>query len=309
MSSEKTAAPRAACSGRSHVVQFPRFGAHMSVAGGLHLAFERGRAAGCDCLQIFVKNQRQWSARPLQQDEVRVWRETRATAKIEPVIAHSSYLINLGNPDDAPWQRSIDALTDELHRCERLEIAGLVLHPGAHLGAGERAGLRRIARALDLIHRRTRGLRVQTLLETTAGQGSTLGHRFEHLGEIIARVREPDRLGICVDTCHVFAAGYDLATEAGYAATLATFGEVVGFDRLRAIHVNDCLHPLGSRRDRHAAIGKGRLGRGAFARVANDPRLAKVPMILETPKGQDVRGRDLDRVNLAALRRLVRKPT
>ncbi len=279
----------------------------MSIAGGLHLAFERARQAGCDCLQVFVKNQRQWSARPLQEDELRAWQEARAAAGIEPVIAHSTYLINLGSPDDGPWQRSIDALTDELERCEQLGIAGLVLHPGAHLGTGERRGLRRIARALNLIHRRTRGFQVQVLLETTAGQGSTLGHRFEHLGEIIGRACDPERLGICVDTCHVFAAGYDLTTDAGYDSAIASLDELVGLDRVRAMHVNDSLQPLGSCRDRHAAIGKGHLGRAAFRKVVNDSRLAAVPMLLETPKGQDPRGRDLDRVNLAALRRLVRR--
>ncbi len=282
-----------------------RFGAHMSIAGGLHNAFAEGRRVGCDCMQVFVKNQRQWRASPLTEDAIRTWEEAARESRISPVIAHDTYLINLASPDGNLWRRSIAAFADELTRCEGLGIGCLVTHPGSHTGAGEAIGLRRVARALDEIHRRTRGFRVRTLLETTAGQGTSLGCRFEHLAAILARVRDPERLAVCFDTCHVFAAGYELADAGGYAATMAELDRHVGLSLVRCFHVNDSRRERGSRVDRHAHIGRGRLGRAAFRNLVNDPRFAGVPMILETPKGKDGRGRDFDRVNLAALRRMV----
>jgi deoxyribonuclease-4 len=280
----------------------------MSIAGGLHNAFERGTEVGCDCMQVFVKNQRQWKAPPLTDEAVRLWHATATETPIGPVIAHDSYLINLGSPDEAGWRRSIDAFVDELERCERLAIPGLVMHPGSHLGEGETWCLKRIARALDTIHGRTRGFSVRTLLETTAGQGTSVGYRFEHLGGIIARVKAPERLALCVDTCHVFAAGYDLTTEAGYAETMAALDEQVGPDRIACFHLNDSKRPLGSRVDRHEHIGKGRLGSAAFRRLVTDERFLGLPMILETPKGEDDRGRDFDKLALARLRRMARVP-
>ena len=284
-----------------------RFGAHMSIAGGLHLAIERAVEAGCDLLQVFVKNQRQWHAPPLTDEAVRLWRDALAESNLRSVTAHDSYLINLAAPADDAWMRSIDALVDELERCEALGIPGLVAHPGAHTGSGERAGIRRIARGLDKIHRRTRGFAVKVLLEVTAGQGTNLGHRFEQLAEMIDRTRASERLGVCVDTCHLFAAGYDLTSAAGYEETITTLDAQVGLDRVACIHVNDSKRPLGSRVDRHEAIGQGEMKTPPFRRIINDPRLLGKPMILETPKGTDDQGRDLDRLNLARLRRLVRR--
>jgi deoxyribonuclease IV len=277
----------------------------MSIAGGLHLAFERAAEVGCDCLQVFVKNQRQWKAPALTDADVHAWQVARQRMGNPPVVAHDTYLINLASPDDANWQRSIDAITDELERCERLGISGLVAHPGAHMGEGEARGLRRIARAIDAVHRRTAGFKARILLESTAGQGTNLGHRLEHLARIIELVRRPERLGVCLDTCHLFAAGYDLCTAEGYEATIAELEQTVGLARVAVFHTNDSLKPLGSRRDRHAAIGQGEIGLSAFRRLVNDPRFLGLPMILETPKGTDERGRDLDRVNLARLRRLI----
>ncbi|HOW18560.1 MAG TPA: deoxyribonuclease IV [Phycisphaerae bacterium] len=277
----------------------------MSIAGGLHNAFAEARRVGCDCMQVFVKNQRQWRSRPLTDDDIRLWHVAAGQTAITPVVAHDTYLINLASPDDALWKRSIEAFVDELTRCEPLSILYLVTHPGSHVGAGEAYGLRRVARAINEIQRQTRGFRVRVLLETTAGQGTSLGHRFEHLAAILARVREPERVGVCVDTCHVFAAGYDLITPEGYAATMAELDRVVGLSLVRCFHVNDSQRERGSRVDRHEHIGRGRLGRDAFRHLVNDSRFAGRPMILETPKGRDARGRDLDRVNLAALRRLL----
>ncbi len=278
----------------------------MSIAGGLHNAFAEAARVGCDCMQIFVKNQRQWRGPPLTEADVRQWAEAARRTGIGPVVAHDTYLINLASPDHALRTRSIDAFADELTRCERLAIPFLVTHPGSHGGDGVEAGLARVARAIDEIHRRTRGFRVRILLETTAGQGSSLGHRFEQLGEILARVRRPERLGVCVDTCHIFAAGYGLSEEASYRQTMADLDRAVGLDRVCCFHLNDSQKAVGCRVDRHAHIGRGCIGRRGFRLLVNDPRFADVPMILETPKGRDERGRDFDRLNLAALRRLHR---
>ena len=288
-----------------------RFGAHVSVSGGLHTAFERAVAAGCDVIQVFVKNQRQWRARPLGEVEIEAWQQARRQAGIETVFAHDTYLINLAAPGDTIWSQSLTAFHDELLRCEQLGIVGLVAHPGAHMGAGEAAGIRRIAKALDLVHKQTEGFRVKTLLEITAGQGTSIGHRFEHIAAIIDLVQHPERIGVCFDTCHAFAAGYELRTAEGYAQTMETFARVIGLERIRCFHINDSLKPLGSRVDRHAAIGKGCLGRAAFRHIINDSRFFGLPMLIETPKGVDERGRDLDRLNISTLRRLVagKKPT
>jgi deoxyribonuclease-4 len=218
------------------------------------------------------------------------------------VAAHDSYLINLGTPDDVLWRKSVDALTEELERCEQLDIPGLVLHPGAHLGSGAEAGVRRVAQALDEAGRRLPGYRAQPWLETTAGQGSVLGSRFEELQAIIGAVREPERVGVCLDTAHVFAAGYELRTPDGYAATWESFGRLLGLDRLRCVHVNDSKKGLGSRVDRHEHIGRGALGLEAFRLLVNDVNLRGRPMILETPKGEDM-AEDVE--NLRILRGLV----
>lgn len=285
----------------------PRFGAHMSIAGGLHNAFDHATNAGCDCLQIFVKNQRQWKAPPLKDEQVRDWSAAATACKVAPVVAHATYLINLAAPDRTIREKSIAAFVDELHRCDALGLAGLVVHPGAHMGEGDAKGIRRIAAALDRVEKATGDIAPLVLLESTAGQGSAIGWQFEHLSAIRRQVRSPERVGVCLDTCHMFAAGYDLRTQSAYDDTMAAFDRIVGLEHLRCIHVNDSVRELGSRVDRHAGIGAGKLGRQAFRWLVNDANLRDVPMILETPKGEDDKGRDLDRVNLGTLRRLCGK--
>jgi deoxyribonuclease IV len=307
----------------------PLFGAHMSVAGGLHKAVEAARARGCGSLQLFThnpnswavspvpeagtgsrsgkfltKNANQWAARPLAADDVRAFRDALGGSGVRKTLAHDSYLINLASPDDGLFRRSVEAFVVELERAEALGLDYLVTHPGAHLDSGEDAGLARVAQGLDEAHARCPGFRVRVLLETTAGQGSSLGHRFEHLARILSLVREPDRLGVCLDTCHVFAAGYALAPEAEYRATLRAFDKAVGLGRLLAFHVNDSLKPLGSRVDRHAHVGRGQLGLEPFRLLVNDRRFRARPMVLETPK-EEGDEKDMDAVNLAALRGLV----
>ncbi len=278
-------------------------GAHMSVAGGLHRAFERGDSIGCRAVQIFTKNARGWSAAPLAAPDVELFRERLTTSKLAPATcAHASYLINLGASEGPVAEKSLAGLIDELQRCEALGIPFLILHPGAHMGAGEETGLDRIAAGLDRAHAACAGFRVRVLLENAAGQGSCLGHRFEHLEGIFARVREPDRLGICFDTCHAFAGGYDIRTAAGYEATMAELNRRIGIDRIRIIHVNDSKKGLGSRVDRHEHIGQGEIGLEAFRCLVNDRRLACVPKILETPKEEDMAE---DVMNLRTLASLV----
>jgi len=276
-------------------------GAHMSVAGGVSGAFARGERVGCTALQIFVKNASRWEGPPIPPDEIRRFAAERARTGKPPVVAHASYLINLASPDDGLWRRSVDALIDELERCESLALDGLVLHPGSHVGRGEKRGIARVARGLNAAFRRTRGFRVRVLLETTAGQGSNLGWRFEHLAGIRGRLRAPERVGTCLDTCHVFAAGYDLRTAAAARAVLDEFDAVCGIATLGAIHLNDSLRPFGSRRDRHAHIGEGEIGREGFRALLTDRRLRAVPFLLETPKGERLRE---DARNLELVREL-----
>jgi deoxyribonuclease-4 len=277
----------------------------MSMAGGHDRAVRAAQDIGFTTVQLFTKSNNQWAAKPLAEEHIAAFREAlRETGIIDPV-AHNSYLINLGSPDSALWKKSIDAMVIEVERAEALGITDLVCHPGAHMGEGEAAGLKRIAKGLDAVHRRTRGVTVKIDLETTAGQGSCLGHRFEHLGRIIARVAEPERLGVCVDTCHVFAAGYSVETADQYNTTMDELDQAVGLGRVRVWHLNDSLRELGSRVDRHAAIGRGRMGLEPFRHVVNDARFAAIPMVLETPKGTE-EGEDLDAINLRTLEQLVK---
>jgi deoxyribonuclease IV len=264
-------------------------GAHMSIAGGVDHAIARGAAIGCTAVQIFTKSSNQWAARPLGDDEAARFKEGRARAGIEQVVAHDSYLINLCSPDDRLWQKSIDACAEELERCRKLGVSWLVAHPGGHMGEGEPFGIRRMADALDAIHERVPAGGASIAIETTAGQGTVIGYRFEQIGEIIAGTRQPERLGACLDTCHVFAAGYDLRSAAAYDETLRSFDRAIGLSRLRAVHVNDCKKDLGCRVDRHEHIGKGFLGLEAFRHLMNDPRLTRLPFLLETPKEEDCR--------------------
>jgi deoxyribonuclease-4 len=274
----------------------------MSIAGGVDLAFERGAAVGCSAIQIFTKSNNQWAARPLPDDEIERFREARARTGIAPVVAHDSYLINLCSPDDGQFARSIDACAEELARCDRLGIEDLVTHPGSHMGRGAEFGIGRLVEAIDEVHRRLPVLRARIVLETMAGQGGAVGARFEEIAAVLARVRHPERLGVCFDTCHVFAAGYELRTRAGYDDTLRRFDGEIGLARLRAVHVNDSKKDLGCRVDRHEQIGKGYLGLEAFRLLMNDDRLHAVPFLLETPKGEDCRE---DVENLTTLMGLV----
>ena len=289
-------------------------GAHMSIAGGFARSVDRAEQVEATALQLFVKSTRQWDARPINRDEAEAFRRRLDRSGLSPyTLAHSSYLINLATPDRSLRERSIRALRDEVERCAMLGIPHLVLHPGSHLGLGEQRGLERVTAALDRIlapRRPSRstaaGSRVTVLLETTAGQGSNLGHRFEQLAWILDRARCTERLGVCLDTCHVLAAGYDLRDKSSFMATFGEFERVVGLERLQALHLNDSMNALGSRKDRHEHIGRGALGLPAFRLLLNDPRFAGLPMVLETPKGEDLAE---DRENLSLLRALVRTPS
>lgn len=280
-----------------------KFGAHMSIAGGHDQAVRAAHRVGFTTVQLFTKSNNQWKANTLTDAGIAAFRAALAETGVADPVAHDSYLINLGSPDDALWRKSIDAMTVEVERAEALGIADLVAHPGAHLGSGEDAALVRIAKGLDEVHRRTKGVSTRIDLETTAGQGTCLGHRVEHLGRIIDLVAEPERLGVCADSCHLFAAGYPLETDEEYNGTVDALDRAVGLSRLRVWHLNDSLRGLGSRVDRHAGIGRGQMGLGPFRQIVNDPRFASVPMILETPKGTED-GEELDLIHLRTLRLL-----
>jgi deoxyribonuclease-4 len=279
----------------------PLLGAHMSIAGGVAEALSRAMSVGCECLQIFTKTSRQWAAKPYTNEEVAAFREKLAASPLKIVIAHDSYLINLGAPDQTLRKRSIAGFIDEIERCEQLGIPYLVTHPGAHVGSGEEAGIATIAASIDEAHKACPGYRTRVALEITAGQGSNLGYRFDQMGRIFDAVKENQRLSLCFDTEHAFAAGYDLRTDEGYERTFVELDEQVGLDRVAAFHLNDSVKPFHSRVDRHEHIGKGHIGLDAFRRLLNDARFAGIPMCLETPKGPDLK-EDLE--NLATLRSL-----
>ncbi len=277
----------------------PPLGAHVSIAGGLERAVSRGVDLGCDALQIFVKNASQWQARPLGDDTVDAFCTALASSPIREVVAHSTYLINLAATDPTNLRRSRETLGDELDRCARLGIPQLVVHPGAHLGAGEKAGISRIAESLDEVLAERPAGPTRILLETTAGQGTHLGHRLEELAAIRESSGNADRLGICLDTCHLFAAGYSIHRPAGYKRFFRELEELFGPEEPCCIHLNDSLKECGSRRDRHANLGAGKIGSDLFRRLLRDSRLHRVPMILETPAGDDKSGHARD---LALLR-------
>lgn len=272
----------------------------MSTAGGVAAALRRGEALGCETIQIFTKNNNRWQAPPLPPAEAAEFCRRRRQAGLDPVIAHTAYLINLASPDPLIRQRSAVALRDELQRGEQLGLDGVVMHPGCHGGDGAEAGLARIVAGIRQTLLETAGARVRLLLETTAGQGSCLGHRFEDLKHILDAVSLPERTGICLDTCHLFAAGYDLRTPAAYEDTMAALARVLGTGTVQAIHLNDSKKPLGSRVDRHTHLGDGLLGLEAFRLFSQDDRWKDVPGILETPKDPEMR---FDRRNLTILRR------
>jgi deoxyribonuclease-4 len=288
----------------------PPLGAHKSIAGGYDKAVERARASGCDCLQIFTASPRSFAGKRrratagIGAESAERFRQALRTLGVSHPIAHDGYLINLASPDRRFQRDSVAELVAEMRRAEALGIPFVVAHPGAHRTSSEKIGLRRVARALDEIHARTQGLNVRCLLETTAGQGSTLGWRFEQLAAILDRLREPDRLGFCFDTCHVFAAGYPLDPADDYQATMAAFDRLVGTDRIAAFHLNDSQCPRSSRVDRHAHIGQGQLGLTAFQWLLRDRRFRHIPMYLETPKGE-TDDEDWDAINLRTLRSLL----
>lgn len=306
------------------------FGAHLSVAGGLVNALDEAKRLRLDCVQVFTKNQRQWRVSPLTAEAQEAWldrlasmgwRSRRGPAR---VVSHNSYLINMASPDPALWDKSVRLQRVELERCEALEIPLCVAHPGAHMGTApprgtpldleadptkdELSGLRRIVRALDRLHGELPGYRTVTCLETTVGAGTNLGYAFHHLAFIRANVREPERVGFCLDTCHVTAAGYDMTTDRSAEAVLSRFNAVCGRGTLRVVHVNDSVGPVGSRLDRHAHVGEGTCGRSCFRAIVNRRGLARVPKILETPKGVNPAGRPWDTENVRRLKRLIRRP-
>lgn len=276
-------------------------GAHMSIAGGMHKAFERGKRVRCKTIQVFLKNSNQWRAKPLTEESRVLFREAQNNSGISPVLAHDSYLINLASPDTTLHRKSLLAFIEEMRRASFLGIPYLILHPGAHMGAGIKAGCARVAGALRQALNCV-GPPLIILLENTAGQGSSLGSRFEELAAILEGVGIPDRMGVCLDTCHAFAAGYDIRTEDGYNGTMREFDRLIGAGKIQAFHVNDSKKDLGSRVDRHFHIGKGCIGLDAFRFLVNDSRFIKIPKILETPKGTGYRQ---DMRNLATLRKLV----
>lgn len=279
----------------------PKLGAHCSTTGGLHTALDRGVSIGADSIQLFTKSNRQWAARPLTSEELETFRARAAETGLDPLVAHATYLLNPASPKPDIWQKSLDALRVEVERCAALGIPYLVLHPGAHTGSGMPAGIERVGQLLDVVHAES-DPSVTVCLEITAGQGSCLGADFVDLAQIVERVAEPERVGICFDTCHALGAGYDLTAAEGYEHTFDEFDRLLGLERLKVFHLNDSRHELGGRRDRHAHVGRGFCGLVTFRRLLNDPRFAEHPMLLETPKGEELRE---DMANLRVLRALV----
>jgi deoxyribonuclease IV len=281
----------------------PLFGAHLSIAGGCHKALLAAKDHGCATVQLFTKSSNQWNAKPLTDEDIATFRRTLDETGLQFPTGHDSYLINLASPDEGLWRKSLEAFVVEVQRAETLGLTYLVMHPGSPTDGNESAGLKRVAKALDEVHKRCAKFSVKILLETTAGQGNCLGHRFEHLARLLELVKKPERLGVCLDTCHVFAAGYSLAPQANYEATMKDFDRVVGLDQVLVFHLNDSQKPFGSRVDRHAHLGRGCIGLEAFRLLVNDPRFQDRPMILETPK-EEGDNNDMDTVNLQVLREL-----
>src|SRR5580658_5696106 len=279
----------------------PLLGAHMSIAGGVSESIGRGASIGCDCIQIFTKSSRTWKNKPYTEEEIASFKRNLRESEIGCVIAHDSYLVNLGAPDDALRKKSIAGFIDELERCEALGVPWLVTHPGSHVGSGEDVGIATIAASIDEAHEACPGYNVKVALEITAGQGSNLGYSFQQMGRIFNSVKENDRLRLCFDTEHAFASGYDLRTPEGYENTFSELDKFIGIKKLAAFHLNDSIKDFHSRVDRHQHIGKGFIGLGAFRRLLNDPRFFGLPMCLETPKGPEMKE---DVENLATLRSL-----
>jgi deoxyribonuclease-4 len=278
-------------------------GAHFSIAKGLHEALYTAKSYGCKALQMFTKNATTWKERTLTDKEIALFEKARKETGIDAIAAHASYLINIASPDRKKHARSARALEQEFMRSSDLKIPYCVLHPGAHMGAGMDDGIQKIADTLNNIFGQSSGKGTRLLLETTAGQGSSIGHTFDQLARIIEKIADRDRVGVCLDTCHIFTAGYDIRTAAAYHQTIDTFTSTLGLDTLYALHFNDSKKKLGTRVDRHEHIGKGFIGMTAFECFVNDPRFFHVPKILETPKDGGVT--DMDRQNLEIIRGLV----
>ena len=278
-------------------------GAHMSIAGGVSNAILQGEEFGCDTIQIFVKSSNQWKAKPLSDEDIRRFHDEQKRTGIGPVIAHDSYLINLCSPDKALLEKSRQAFLAEMERCEKLGIPYLVTHPGSHMKSGEKEGISKIAESIDWLLERTDGFNVRITLEITAGQGTNLGYKFEHLAAMIEKSGKPERLAVCFDTCHAFAAGYDISTKESYEQTWNEFDRIIGLNKLAVIHLNDSKKGHGSRIDRHEHIGKGEIGEKPFKLIMQDRRFANIPKILETPKGDDG---EMDDINLRLLRKFAR---
>lgn len=278
-------------------------GAHMSISGGLHLAIDRAVAAGCGVLQIFTRNSNQWKGKPVSESDGALFRQKFAASGLHEIISHDIYLINLAAPPGETRDKSLAAFRDELETCARLGIAKIVMHPGSHLTDAPQAGLERVVAAFDQLFNEVPQFEGRVLVETTAGQGTNLGRTFEELATIINGSRFPDKFGVCFDTCHTFAAGYDTATEEGYRDTMEQFDRLIGLERLQCFHFNDSKKGLGSRVDRHEHIGQGTLGLNPFRFILNDARFSAIPKILETPKGDH---EEMDLINLELLRGLIK---
>lgn len=273
----------------------------MSIAGAVYNAVAHGRAVDCTTIQLFTKSNNQWNAKPLEDEEVEKFHADKKAAGIDPVIAHTAYLINIASPREEIYKKSFAALIEELERCEILGIPDLVLHPGSYLNTSEEEGIEKIINSLNRIIDKTPEIKTRIALETTAGQGSNLGYKFEQLAEMIDGIENKERISICLDTCHIFAAGYDIRDKKSYNATLRQFDEIIGLTNLKAIHLNDSLKEFDSKRDRHAHLGMGNIGLDAFKFIMQDKRLKKVPKLLETPKEHE--GKPYDKVNLDILRK------
>lgn len=287
-----------------------RLGAQMSASGGVFKAFARADEAGCETVMVYTKSNRQWRAKPLDEKAIGKYKQEaeKYAGKVDPLVVHAAYLINVASPKPDLWEKSRNALRDEIERVETLGAELMVFHPGSHVGEGEEAGLARIAKAFNEVLRDTAGFKMRVCLETMAGQGTNLGAKFEHFAYLLNEVSQPERLAVCFDTCHVFAAGYDIRSAEAYAATMDEFDRVVGLDQIKCFHFNDSKFELGKRKDRHAHIGQGFIGTAGFANFVNDARWADHPAHLETPKVEkhdDGTETEMDGVNLATLRSLI----
>ena len=280
------------------------FGSHQSIAGGLFNALIRGREATCDSIQIFNKSNSQWKARPIGSEEIDRYFEMVQETGVSVACSHTSYLINIASPDSALNNKSFLSLKEEMQRCNALKIPNLVMHPGSHVGSGEENGLKLIAKNINRLLEQIQDNTVTLCLETTAGQGSNLGYAFDQLAFLIDQVADKAHIGVCLDTCHIFAAGYEIRSERAYRSTMKKFKDSVGLDNLKVVHVNDSKGDLGSKKDRHEHIGEGMIGKDGFRNLLGDRRLSKIPMILETPREKDL---DDDRRNLKILRSLMKK--